>query len=186
MPADTSVVSGIAGRYAAALFELAQEGGVLEAVAGDLATLATMIDESDDLVRLLRSPVIGREAQGKALDAVLERAGASTMTRKFVGVVAENRRLFALRDMCKVFRSLLAAHRGEVVAEVTSAHALNDSQLMAIKSELSAAMKTEVDLQNRIDDGILGGMIVRVGSRMVDASLRTKLQNLRIAMRGVE
>lgn len=186
MPAEASVVTGIAGRYAVALFDLALENGVLDAVAADITALATMIDESEDLVRLLRSPVIGREAQGKALDAVLERAGIDPLTRKFVGVVTANRRLFALRDMCKAFRALLAAHRGEVVAEVTTAFALNDSQMLAIKGELSAAMKTEVDLQNRIDDGILGGMIVRVGSRMVDASLRTKLQNLRIAMRGVE
>ena len=186
MPAEATAVSGIAGRYAVALFELARDGGALNAVAEDMATIARMIDESEDLRRLVRSPVISGEDQARAIAVVLERAGLSDMTRKFVGVVAQNRRLFALRDMTRAFRSLLAEHRGEVVAEVTTAHGLSDSQLAAIKSELSAAMKTDVNLETKVDESILGGMIVRVGSRMVDSSLRTKLQNLRFAMRGVE
>jgi F-type H+-transporting ATPase subunit delta len=186
VPAETSVVSGIAGRYATALFELARDGGALDQVADDMTAIAAMIDESDDLTRLLRSPVIAAADQGRALAAVLEKAGVGDMTRKFVGVVSQNHRLFALRDMCKVFRTLLARHRGELVAEVTSAHALSDQQMASIKAELTAAMKTDVSLENRVDEGILGGMIVRIGSRMVDSSLRTKLQNLKFAMRGVE
>ena len=186
MPADSSVTSGIAGRYATALFELARDRGALDEVAQDLADLAVMYDESEDLQRLLRSPVIGHEAQGRAIAAVLERAGVQPMTRNFVGVVAGNRRLFALRDMIKVFRALLAEHRGEIVAEVASAQALNDSQVAAIKSELSAVMRTDVNLETKVDPALLGGMVVKVGSRMVDSSLRTKLQNLKFAMRGVE
>ena len=186
MTAEASVVSGIAGRYATALFELARDKNALDEIAGDLADIATMIDDSADLNRLLRSPVIGREDQAKGIAAVLQRAGASDLTGRFVAVVAENRLLFALRDMARAFRGLLAAHRGEVTAEVVSAHALNDDQLATVKVELAAAMKTEVQVEASVDEGILGGMIVRVGSRMVDSSLRTKLQNLGFAMRGVE
>lgn len=186
MSADSSVTTGIAGRYATALFELARDQGTLDAVAQDLADLTAMYDESEDLQRLLRSPVIGHDAQGRAVAALMEKAGADALTRNFVGVLAGNRRLFALYDVCRVFRALLAEHRGEVVAEVTSAQALSDPQVAAIKSELGAVMRTEVSLQAKVDPALLGGMIVKIGSRMVDSSLRTKLQNLKFAMRGVE
>jgi F-type H+-transporting ATPase subunit delta len=180
------VVSGIAGRYASALFELARDQDALDQVAGDVDTIAALIDESADLERLIRSPVIGAEAQSKGLTAVLERAGVGVLAGKFVGLVIANRRLFALRDMARGFRQLLARHRGEVSAIVTSAQPLNDSQVAAVKTELAAAMKTEVNLETQVDENILGGLIVRVGSRMVDSSLNTKLQNLRFAMRGVD
>jgi F-type H+-transporting ATPase subunit delta len=184
--AEVTVVSGIAERYATALFDLARDGGAIDQVADDIAAIAAMIDESDDLSRLIRSPVLGYEDQAKGLGAVLAKAGIGDLTSKFVGVVAQNRRLFALRDMCRAYRALLAAHRGEVVATVTTAHSLNDRQLADIKAELGAAMKTDVSLESKVDESILGGMIVRVGSRMVDSSLRTKLQNLKFAMRGGE
>lgn len=186
VPADSSANTGIAGRYATALFELARDQGSLDAVAQDLSDLAAMHDGSEDLQRMLRSPVIGNEAQARAIGRVLEQAGAGDLTKNFVGVMAANRRLFALRDVCRVFRALLAEHRGEIVAEVTSAQALKDPQVAAIKSELSAAMRTDVNLETKVDPELLGGMIVKVGSRMVDSSLRTKLQNLKFAMRGVE
>ncbi len=186
MSAEASVVSGIAGRYATALFELARDSGALDNVASDVAGLGSMIDDSEDLDRLLRSPVIAAEDQGRGVGAVLEKAGASQVVCNFVAVVAQNRRLFALRDMIRAFRALLAAHRGEVVAEVTSAHTLNDGQLAKIKAELAAAMKTDVQVETAVNEDILGGMIVKIGSRMVDSSLRTKIQNLRFAMRGVE
>ena len=186
MPAEASVVSGIAGRYATALFELARDSGALDQAAADIADLGGMIDQSADLDRLLRSPVIAAEDQGKGMAALMERAGASGLVTNFVSVVAQNRRLFALRDMIAGFRALLAAHRGEVVAEVTSAHSLNDGQLAKIKAELAAAMKTEVQVETTVNENILGGLIVKIGSRMVDSSLRTKIQNLRFAMRGVE
>lgn len=186
MPADSSANTGIAGRYATALFELARDQGKLDAASQDLADLAAMYDESDDLQRMLRSPVIGNQAQSRAIGSILEKAGSDALTSNFVGVMAQNRRLFALRDVCRVFRALLAEHRGEIVAEVTSAQTLNDPQVVAIKSELSAAMRTDVNLETKVDPALLGGMIVKVGSRMVDSSLRTKLQNLKFAMRGVE
>jgi len=184
--AEASVVSGIAGRYATALFELARDSGALDDVAADVADLGGMIENSDDLDRLLRSPVIAAEDQGRGMAALLEKAGASQILCNFVAVVAQNRRLFALRDMVRAFRALLAAHRGEVVAEVTSAHPLNDGQLAKIKAELAAAMKTDVQVETAVNESILGGMIVKIGSHMVDSSLRTKIQNLRFAMRGVE
>lgn len=180
------MVSGIAGRYASALFELARDQNALDQVAGDIDTIAALIDESDDLARLIRSPVIGAEDQNKGLTAVLERAGVGELATKFVGLVIANRRLFALRDMTRGFRQLLARHRGEVSATVTSAQPLNDDQVASVKAELAAAMKTDVNLETQVDENILGGLIVRVGSRMVDSSLRTKLQNLRFAMRGVD
>lgn len=185
MPAQTSVVSGIAGRYATALFELAREAGALDTVAADLRDLRQMLDESADLTRLVRSPMFGRDAQWKALQAVLQQAGTGDVVRRFVGVVAKNRRLFALADMATAYQALLSQHRGEVVAQVTTAHPLSDRQVASLTAELGAAMKTDVNLEQRVDAGVLGGMIVRVGSRMVDSSLRTKLQSLKIAMKEV-
>ncbi len=186
MGAEVSVVSDIAGRYASALFELALESGALEAVEKDLAALKSMIDDSNDLSNLLRSPLYGHAAQSVALDAVLERAGTGALTRKFVGLVTRNRRAFALRDMTVALARLAAAHRGEIVASVTSAVALDEQQMAALKAELSSAMKTDVSLRAEVDESILGGLVVRVGSRMIDSSVRTKLRNLKFAMRGVE
>ena len=186
MSGEVSVVTGIAGRYATALFELARDNGELDQVATEVADLGSMIDGSVDLDRLLRSPVISTEDQGKGMAAVMGKAGAMDLVSNFVAIVVQNRRLFALRDMIKSFRKLLAVHQGEVVAEVTSAKSLSDSQLAKIKAELTASMKTDVQVETAVDERILGGMVVKVGSRMVDSSLRTKIQNLRFAMRGVE
>jgi F-type H+-transporting ATPase subunit delta len=155
-------------------------------VASDLADLGSMIEQSDDLDRLLRSPVIAAEDQNRGMAALMEKAGAAKVVCNFVAVVAQNRRLFALHDMIRAFRAMLAAHRGEVVAEVTSAYSLNDGQLARIRAELAAVMKTDVQVETAVNESILGGMIVKIGSRMVDSSLRTKIQNLRFAMRGVE
>ena len=136
MSAEGSVVTGIAGRYATALFELARDSGVLDEVATDVAGLGNMIDQSNDLNRLLRSPVIASEDQGKGMAALMDKAGATELITNFVAVVAQNRRLFALRDMVRDFRTLLSAHKGEIVAEVTSAKSLNDEQLAKIKDQL--------------------------------------------------
>ena len=186
MSAEGSVVTGIAGRYATALFELARDSGVLGEVSTDMADLGNMIDQSNDLNRLLRSPVIASEDQGKGMAAVLDKAGATKLISNFVAVVAQNRRLFVLRDIVRDFRTLLSAHRGELVAEVTSAKSLNDEQLAKIKDQLTTSMKSDVQVETAVDEKILGGIIVKIGSRMVDSSLRTKIQNLRFAMRGVE
>ena len=186
MAAEVSVVSGIAGRYATALFELAREQNELDAVAADLASLRQALDESDDLNRLVTNPVFGREEQGRAMAAVLAALGVGGLVTNFIGVVAENRRLFALRDMIRGFLALLAEHRGEVVARVTSARPLAEGQLATVRAELAAAMHTEVSIETEVEPELLGGLVVRVGSRMIDSSIRTKLQNLKFAMKGVE
>lgn len=185
MSSDVIAATGLAGRYATALFELADADNALEAVSGDLETLGAMIDESDDLTRLIRSPVISREDQSRAMDAVLEAAGIGELTQKFIGVVAANRRLFALPSMIKGFAKLLADRRGETTAEVVSASELSDSQLDAVKQSLKKAMGVDVAIDARVDEEILGGLVVRVGSRMVDSSLKTKLDQLRFAMKGI-
>jgi F-type H+-transporting ATPase subunit delta len=184
--AEVSVVSNIAGRYATALFELAQEANALDDVANDLVDFRNAYAESDDLRRALRSPIYSHDDQANAADALLDKLGSAQLTRKFFGLVVQNRRAFALNDMAVGFAQLLSAHRGEVMAHVTSAVALSDGQVTELKAELAAAMDTDVILETDVDEKILGGLVVKVGSRMVDSSMRTKLNNLKYAMRGVE
>lgn len=178
-------VSGLAGRYATALFELARDAGELDMIAGDLATLKSLIDDSQDLRRLVRSPVFSREEQGKAMAAILEKAGAAQLTQRFIGLVAAKRRLFALPGIIDAYISLLAQHRGEVTAQVVSAHTLDEGQMTALADALKNAAGRDVQIETRVDDKILGGLIVRMGSRMIDSSLRTKLTNLQVAMKEV-
>ncbi len=185
MSTSTTDATGLAGRYATALFDLADGDGILDQVADDLAALDRMIDESDDLQRLIRSPVIGRDDQSRALVAIMEKAEMSTVARNFVGLVARNRRLFALPDMIAAYRGLLAARRGEATAEVVSAQKLTDQQFDAVGDALRRAVGTPVSVDARVDPSLLGGLVVRLGSRMVDSSLSTKLQRLRLAMIGV-
>ena len=184
MSSEPTGTSGFAGRYAAALFDLAEEQGAIDTVAADLATLQETIEAVDELAWLIRSPLISREDQGRAMDAVLDAVGISDLTRRFIGVVAANRRLFALPEMIRAYSALLARHRGEVTAEVTSAVALSDAQLAAVAGALKQVTGVNVALTARVDPGIVGGMVVQIGSRMVDSSLRTKLDKLELAMRG--
>lgn len=185
MASKTSGNSGLAGRYAKALFALADEAKQLDPVADDLRNLASMIDGSVDLTRLIRSPVLSRKEQGKALGAVLGKAEIGDLTSRFVGVVAANRRLFVLPDMIKAFLAELASRRGEATAEVVSAKALTEQQKQALSDSLRRAVGTAVSVEARVDPGLIGGLVVKVGSRMVDSSLRTKLQQLRLAMKGI-
>ena len=185
MVAETMIVSGLSGRYAVALFELARDGESLDSVAADLQNLKSLMDESADLVRLIRSPVLTREEQGQAMDAVMVKAEFNDITRKFVGLVSKNRRLFSLGDMIDAFASLLAQHRGEISAEVTSARPLDDAQMAAISAGLAKAVGREVNVNASVDESLIGGLVVKVGSRMIDNSIRTKLQNLQLAMKGV-
>lgn len=185
MATDSTGATGLAGRYATALFDLADENGALDPVADDLRTLATMIGESADLQRMIRSPVISRAEQGAAISALLEKAGASEMTRKFTGVLAANRRLFALPDIIDQYLAILAGRRGEMTAEVTSAHPLSDKQLATLQDTLRRTVGGAVNVTAKVDPALLGGLVVRLGSRMIDSSLNTKLQHLRLAMRGV-
>lgn len=185
MAAETTGASGLAGRYATALFELAEDDGKLDEVAQDLATLDAMLLESDDFTRMIRSPVISRSEQVRAITAICEAAELSDLTRRFVGIVAGNRRLFALPGMIKAYRDVLARSRGEERAEVVSAQPLSDNQVQALNEALKKAVGSAVDVETRVDPGILGGLIVRIGSRMIDSSLKTKLAQLRLAMKGV-
>jgi len=182
---ESTLVSGIAGRYATALFDLARDAGQLDAVAKDLDSLSAMLAQSADLVRLVRSPVFSREEQARAIAAVAERAAFGDLVRRFLGVVANNRRLFVLADAIAAFKTLLSHHRGEAVAEVTSAVPLSDAQLQQIKSSLSSEAAGNVVIDAKVDPGLIGGLVVKLGSRMIDASVRTKLNNLKSAMKGV-
>lgn len=185
MTTEANGATGLAGRYATALFELAVEDNALDVVSGDLADLATLLAESGDLDRLVHSPVLSRDEQSQAMAAILEAAGAADLTARFVGLLAERRRLFVLTDIIAAFQRLLAAHRGEVSAEVTSATALSDSQLDAIRSALKRVVGGNVAVDARLDKSLIGGLVVRLGSRMVDASLKSKLQRMHLAMKGV-
>jgi len=182
---EATGVSGLAGRYATALFDLADQQQALDAVAGDLIQLRQMIEESPELARLIRSPVLSRDAQARAMATLVEKAEFGTTVRNFVGVVAQHRRLFALTGIIKGFLAMLAARRGEVTAEVTAAQALTKGQMTAINEQLNRAIGSKVAVDVRVDPAIIGGLVVKVGSRMVDGSLRTKLTRLQLAMRGI-
>jgi F-type H+-transporting ATPase subunit delta len=178
------MMASMAGRYAAALFELAKEERQLPQVEADLAAFRAMLDASADLLRLVRSPVISAEDQDKALTAILARARISSLTTNFFRLIARNRRLFAAADMIEDFRALLARERGEVGADVASAHPLTPEQLNALKDALRVQIGKDVQVNTRVDPALLGGLVVKVGSRMIDSSLRTKLNNLKVAMKG--
>ena len=185
MSANKSATGGLAGRYAAALFDLAESEKSIDAVTADLDQLSAMMAESDDLNRLLRSPVISRQDKVRAMAALAEKAGFNDLTGRFIGVVADNQRLFVLADIISVYRDILSAHRGEATAEVVSASKLSDTQLKALGDQLKKAVGTKVAVDASVDPDLLGGLVVKVGSRMIDSSLRTKLQQLRLSMIGI-
>lgn len=182
---DDPMMASVAGRYAAALFDLANEQRQLQQIEQDLSNLQNMLDSSKDFQRLVRSPVFSAEEQARALSAIAEKARLSPLTVNFLRLIARNRRQFALADMIKNFRSLAARHRGEVTADVTSAHPLTESQLETLRETLRVSVAGKsVQLHTRVDPNLLGGLVVKIGSRMIDSSLRTKLSNLKIAMKG--
>ena len=185
MPSDNSGASRLAGRYASALFDLAQASKQIDAVTSDLNSLNAMISESMELRRFLASPVITRKEQGKALSVLVKKAKFNQLTSNFIAVVAENRRLFVLPAIIIAFTNILSEHRGEVTAEVTSATELSKKQLTTLGSSLKKVIGSRVTVSATVDQELLGGLVVKVGSRMVDSSLRTKLQQLRLAMIGI-
>jgi F-type H+-transporting ATPase subunit delta len=178
-------VSDLAGRYAAALLDLADERKTLDEVADDLKSLRALIEESEDLRRMIRSPVFTRDEQRKAMAALLDKAGIGDLARRFVLVVADNHRLFALPAMIAGYLAELAHRRGEITAQVTSARSLSDEQQSALVEALRTAVGGKVQLDLKVDPALIGGLVVKVGSRMVDSSLRSKLQRLQLAMKGV-
>jgi F-type H+-transporting ATPase subunit delta len=173
----------MAGRYATALFELALEANAIEAVKDELDRFDALIAESADLTRLVRSPVFSADEQLQALSAVLERAGIGGLAANFLKLVVSNRRLFAVRDMIKAFRNLVAKHKGEATAEITVAETLKDQHVDALRAALKSVTGKDVDLDVKVDPAILGGLVVKLGSRMVDNSLRTKLNAIKHAMK---
>jgi F-type H+-transporting ATPase subunit delta len=178
------IISGMAGRYATALFELALDNKAVDAVKKDLDQFEALVTESADLNRLVRSPVFGVDEQLKALSAILAKAGISGLAANFLRVITTNRRLFAVRDMIRAFRALVARQKGEVTAQVTVAETLSDKNIDALKGALkSVTGGKDIDLDVKIDPAIIGGLIVKVGSRMVDSSLRTKLNSIKFAMK---
>lgn len=183
MSGEDTNVAGMPGRYAIALFELADESGALDAVAGDLDSLAKLIAESADFALVIKSPSFSREEQGRAMEALMTRLNAHALTRNFVGLLAQKRRLFALPDMIRGYRQLLAKKRGEMTADVTAAHPLSSAQRDALSDILRVTFKRDVKLNLTVDERLLGGLIVKVGSRMIDSSLATKLDRLKLAMR---
>lgn len=184
MDISAGIQASLAGRYASALFELASEAGTVTAVESDLGTIGQALVESSDLRALTTNPQIGRGAQGSAIEAVAGMLGISELTRRFLGVLAQNRRLAKLGDVIRAFRTIAAAQRGEVTAEVTSAHALTDAQLDQLKTRLTAREGRTVTLSTKVDADLLGGLVVTIGSKRIDGSIRTRLNSLAQAMKG--
>ena len=185
MASEVDTSSGVAGRYATALFELALEEEALDQVALDLNRFGEALDAFEHIKRLVKSPTFSSEDQGRALAAILDTLDIEGLTKNFLLLVAKNRRLFATPDMLRAFGAMLARHRGEVGATVTAASKLTESQVTALKQALKAALGKDIMLEEKVDAGLLGGLVVKVGSRMVDSSLRTKLNSLKVAMKEV-
>jgi F-type H+-transporting ATPase subunit delta len=179
-----STVGGLTGRYATALYALADEQHVLDAVVAEIAALGQLIDGNADLRRLLGSPLIDINTAQKAMQAMLEGQGFGKTVRDFVGVVVANRRLAALRDIIGAFSALVAEKRGVVVAEVESAHPLTDVQEQQLRARLIEAGYGNVDIVKKVDPSLLGGLIVKIGARLYDTSLKSRLQRLQYAMKG--
>ncbi|WP_373502278.1 F0F1 ATP synthase subunit delta [Aestuariivirga sp.] len=184
MATTDQTVSGVPGRYASALFELAAEENSTEAVGQQMAKFGAAIEGAADLKRLVRSPVFSSDDQIEAITAVAGELGIAGPALNFLKLVAQNRRLHALPDIIKAYATLLSQSKGEVAGEVTSAEPLSDAQLSDLKAALKGSLGHDVALSTRVDSSILGGLIVKVGSRMLDNSLKTKLQNLKVAMKG--
>jgi F-type H+-transporting ATPase subunit delta len=183
--AQDSVVSGVAGRYATALFELASEANAIDAVSADLEAFSAMLRGSADLTRLIESPAFSADDQASAVKAVLAQAGISGLSANFIGLVASKRRLFALPGMIAGFRKLVAEARGIVSAQVTLAEQPSPQRIDEIRAALKGVAGKDVDVAIKIDPSLIGGLVVKMGSRMVDASLKTKLNSIRLAMKEV-
>jgi F-type H+-transporting ATPase subunit delta len=181
---SAGIQASLAGRYASALFELASEAGTVSAVEGDLETLAEALRESPELRALIKNPEVSREALGRVLSGLGTQLKLAALTRNFLGVLAQNRRVAELPATIRAFQSIAAAQRGEVTAEVASAHALTDEQLAALEQKLRARQGRTVKLKTRVDPDLLGGLVVTIGSQRIDSSIRSRLNSLAQAMKG--
>ena len=185
MAQSSSPVSGIAERYAGSLYELAVQSNSVDLVEADLSRFEALLAESDDLARMIRSPVFSAEEQFKAIVAIADKAGITGLVGNFLRVVAQNRRLFAVPSMIKAFRAIAAQARGEVAADVTSAHPLTSAQQEELKATLKGVTGKDVAIAATVDPSLLGGLVVKIGSRQIDTSLRTKLNSLKLALKEV-
>lgn len=179
------MVSGLEGRYASALFDLAKDKGALDGAEQDLLRLEALLKECKEFNQLVTSPVIGQGAQADGVAAVAKTLELNELVANMLGVLATNRRLSNLGNVIGVYKKLAAAERGEVTADVVSAAPLSDAQVESLKASLKAAVGQDVIFETRVDEGLLGGLIVKIGSRMVDNSLKSKLENLKVSMKGV-
>jgi F-type H+-transporting ATPase subunit delta len=178
------IQASLSGRYAVALFDLARDGNALDTVAGSLGAIKKAIAESADFKSLINNPVLSRDAAGKTIAAVASSMGIDALTTKFLGVLAQNRRLSQLPAVIRAYETLLSNHKGETRAEVTSAHPLDATQITALQQSLRARVGREVAVDAKVDPAILGGLVVKIGSQMIDSSIRTRLNSLAQAMKG--
>lgn len=184
METSGGIQASLSGRYAVALFDLARDGKTLDTVADSLAAIKAAIAESTDFKGLINNPVLSRDAAGKTVAAVASSLGTDPLTTKFLGVLAENRRLGQLPAIIRAYETLLSNHKGEARAEVTSAHPLDAEQLTALQKSLKARVGRDVAVDAKVDPAILGGLVVKIGSQMIDSSIRTRLNSLALAMKG--
>jgi F-type H+-transporting ATPase subunit delta len=178
------IKASLQGRYASALFDLASENGTVSAVETDLEKVGQAIRESAEFAALIRNPQVSREAAAKAVDAIGGVIGLSDLTRNFLGVLANNRRLSALPEIIRAFAAIASAQRGEATAEVTSAHALTDDQIEQLRRKLEMREGRKVKVTTNVDPDLLGGLVVTIGSKRIDSSIRTRLNSLALAMKG--
>jgi F-type H+-transporting ATPase subunit delta len=181
---SAGIQASLAGRYASALFDLASEQGCVSAVETDLEHLGSALTESADLAALIRNPEVSRSDLGKAMAALGDLLKLSGLTKNFLGVLAQNRRLAELPAVIRAFASIAAAQRGEVTAQVESAHPLTDEQVVTLQQKLQAREGRTVKIKTSVDPGLLGGLVVTIGSRRIDGSIRTRLNSLAQAMKG--
>ena len=184
METSGGIQASLAGRYATALFELARDERQIDAVSRSLDSLESALLDSREFAELVQSPLVGRDDAGKAFSALANQLGLDPLAANFVGVLARNGRKRELRNVIRAFRRLAAEHRGETTAEVTTAHPLNDDQVAKLKAQLRARAGRDVAIDARTDPSILGGIVIKLGSEMIDASIRTKLNRLAQAMKG--
>ncbi|MEW9857004.1 F0F1 ATP synthase subunit delta [Novosphingobium sp. M1R2S20] len=178
------IKASLQGRYASALFDLASENGTVTAVEGDLDRIGQAIRESEDFGALIRNPQVSRDAAGQAMNAIAPILGLSDLTKNFLGVLAANRRLSSLPEIIRAFHAIAAAQRGEATAEVSSAHPLSDGQIEQLRQKLEAREGRNVKIRTSVDPELLGGLVVTIGSKRIDSSIRTRLNSLAQAMKG--
>ena len=184
METSGGIQASLAGRYATALFDLARDSNNIEAVEKSLGILKSALAESAELRQLTKSPLLSRTESGKAIEAVAKSLGLDQLTTKYLGVLASNRRLGEVSNTIRSFQALAAYHRGETKAEITSAHPLSAAQVDELKKQLKARVGRDVTVDLTVDPAILGGLVVKIGSQMIDSSIKTRLNSLAHAMKG--